>query len=250
MKTKKIKLPKLECFKKLWKTKKALEWEDHKELWQHILKEYWTRCCKPQWSITWKDLADRVFSEYVRLHYADKDGMCVCVTCNTKLWEDNHLNSFAVGNGNLRATALRELEHDGWILFELQPAERVDARSDLKRRAGIDSHLAGSQHLAFIDSQGCRVVHAYISCHRVNVVDDEFACAFYVELARTVDQRIRRNGAGDIVFIGRSYMDAPNVDGFVFVHSKDSYLSGEFVDVMITQAKEYDLVGEAISELD
>ncbi len=54
----------------------------------------------------------------------------------------------------------------------------------------------------------------------------------------------------DDIFIGRSYMDAPNVDGFVFVHSKDSYLSGEFVDVKITMAKEYDLVGEAISELD
>lgn len=54
----------------------------------------------------------------------------------------------------------------------------------------------------------------------------------------------------DDIFIGRSYMDAPNVDGFVFVHSRDSYLSGEFVDVKITQAKEYDLVGEAVSELD
>ncbi len=54
----------------------------------------------------------------------------------------------------------------------------------------------------------------------------------------------------DDIFIGRSYMDAPNVDGFVFVHSKDSYLSGEFVDVKITQAKEYDLVGEAISDWD
>lgn len=54
----------------------------------------------------------------------------------------------------------------------------------------------------------------------------------------------------DDIFIGRSYMDAPNVDGFVFVHSKDSYLSGEFVDVKITKAKEYDLVGEAISDWD
>ncbi len=54
----------------------------------------------------------------------------------------------------------------------------------------------------------------------------------------------------DDIFIGRSYMDAPNVDGFVFVHSRDSYLSGEFVDVKITQAKEYDLIGEAISDWD
>ncbi|MGN0506032.1 MAG: 30S ribosomal protein S12 methylthiotransferase RimO [Lachnospiraceae bacterium] len=54
----------------------------------------------------------------------------------------------------------------------------------------------------------------------------------------------------DNIYIGRSYMDAPNVDGYVFVHSEDSYLSGDFVNVKITQAKEYDLIGEAISELD
>ena len=52
------------------------------------------------------------------------------------------------------------------------------------------------------------------------------------------------------IFIGRSYMDAPNVDGYVFVHSQDSYLSGEIIDVRILSAKEYDLVGEAVSELD
>lgn len=52
------------------------------------------------------------------------------------------------------------------------------------------------------------------------------------------------------IYIGRSYMDAPNIDGYVFVHSVDSYLSGEFVNVKVTQAKEYDLIGEAISELD
>ena len=102
METKKVKLPKLECFKKLWKTKKALECEDHKELWQHILKEYWTKCCKPQWSITWKDLADRVFSEYVRLHYADKDGMCICVTCNTKLPRKQIQNGHFVSRGVMK----------------------------------------------------------------------------------------------------------------------------------------------------
>lgn len=54
----------------------------------------------------------------------------------------------------------------------------------------------------------------------------------------------------DNIYIGRSYMDAPNIDGYVFVHSVDSYLSGELVNVKVTQAKEYDLIGEAISELD
>lgn len=49
------------------------------------------------------------------------------------------------------------------------------------------------------------------------------------------------------VMVGRSYMDAPGVDGYVFFTSADTYLSGELVDVRITQAKEYDLIGEAVS---
>lgn len=47
------------------------------------------------------------------------------------------------------------------------------------------------------------------------------------------------------VMVGRSYMDAPGVDGYVFFTSPDTYLSGELVEVRITQAKEYDLIGEA-----
>ncbi len=70
------------------------------------------------------------------------------------------------------------------------------------------------------------------------------------KVGKTIKVMIEGKLPEDDIFIGRSYMDAPNVDGFVFVHSKDSYLSGEFVDVKITMAKEYDLVGEAISELD
>ncbi len=70
------------------------------------------------------------------------------------------------------------------------------------------------------------------------------------KVGKTIRVMIEGKLPEDDIFIGRSYMDAPNVDGFVFVHSKDSFLSGEFVDVKITQAKEYDLVGEAISDWD
>lgn len=70
---------KLESFKKLWKTKKALECVDEELIW--VVKEYRTKTHKPQWSVTWKDIADRVFSEYVRLTHVNKDWMCKCVTC-------------------------------------------------------------------------------------------------------------------------------------------------------------------------
>lgn len=47
-------------------------------------------------------------------------------------------------------------------------------------------------------------------------------------------------------YLGRSQYDAPEVDGCVFVRSKKAIKPGEFVDVKITDAYEYDLAGEAI----
>ncbi|MBU1657331.1 MAG: 30S ribosomal protein S12 methylthiotransferase RimO, partial [Candidatus Omnitrophica bacterium] len=45
-------------------------------------------------------------------------------------------------------------------------------------------------------------------------------------------------------FIGRSYMDAPEVDGDVYVEGQDICV-GDFVNVEITGAMEYDLIGVA-----
>jgi len=48
------------------------------------------------------------------------------------------------------------------------------------------------------------------------------------------------------VYLGRSEFDAPEVDGIVYVHSKEKLNSGDFVMVKISDAYEYDLVGEVI----
>ena len=48
------------------------------------------------------------------------------------------------------------------------------------------------------------------------------------------------------VYIGRTYMDAPNVDGYIFVHTNDELMSGEFADVLVMEAKDYDLIGKAL----
>jgi ribosomal protein S12 methylthiotransferase len=48
----------------------------------------------------------------------------------------------------------------------------------------------------------------------------------------------------DQVYIGRTYMDAPQVDGFVFLSSNRELISGDLVKAMITGAKGYDLIGE------
>ena len=48
------------------------------------------------------------------------------------------------------------------------------------------------------------------------------------------------------VYYGRSYADAPDVDGRVYFTSKKKLAAGEFVTVKITEAVDYDLVGTAI----
>ena len=47
----------------------------------------------------------------------------------------------------------------------------------------------------------------------------------------------------DYAYIGRSEYDAPDVDGVVYVRSKVPLKAGDFVQVMITDAYEYDLAG-------
>ena len=49
------------------------------------------------------------------------------------------------------------------------------------------------------------------------------------------------------IYYGRSYADAPDVDGKVYFKSKSRVNSGDFVSVRIDEALDYDLVGEAIN---
>ena len=51
------------------------------------------------------------------------------------------------------------------------------------------------------------------------------------------------NDDGKTVYVGRSYMDAPDVDGSVFFESEYEIMSGELVDVEIIASDEYDLFG-------
>ncbi len=48
------------------------------------------------------------------------------------------------------------------------------------------------------------------------------------------------------VYCGRTYKDAPDIDGMVFIPIQKELMSGEFIKVRIKEAYEYDLVGEMI----
>ena len=49
-------------------------------------------------------------------------------------------------------------------------------------------------------------------------------------------------------YIGRTYGDAPNVDGYLFVQTGELLMTGDFAKVRVTGAMEYDLIGELADE--
>lgn len=50
----------------------------------------------------------------------------------------------------------------------------------------------------------------------------------------------------DDMYVGRTYMDAPSVDGFIFIEANRELMSGDMVMAKVTAANEYDLIGEMI----
>ena len=50
--------------------------------------------------------------------------------------------------------------------------------------------------------------------------------------------------ADENAYVGRTYKDAPNVDGLIFINTDEELMSGDFVKVKITGSYEYDLIGE------
>ena len=65
-------------------------------------------------------------------------------------------------------------------------------------------------------------------------------------IGREVLVMIEGKVADENAYVGRTYKDAPNVDGLIFVESGELLMSGDFARVRITGALEYDLIGEII----
>ena len=52
--------------------------------------------------------------------------------------------------------------------------------------------------------------------------------------------------ADENAYVGRTYRDAPNVDGLIFINTDEELLSGDFARVKVTGAVDYDLIGELL----
>lgn len=65
-------------------------------------------------------------------------------------------------------------------------------------------------------------------------------------VGKEIEVIIEGKASDEDVYVGRSYMDAPSVDGYVFINSEEELMSGDFAKVRIVKAMEYDLIGELI----
>ena len=68
-------------------------------------------------------------------------------------------------------------------------------------------------------------------------------------IGREVLVMIEGNVADENAYVGRTYRDAPGVDGLIFVNTNTTLVSGDFVHVTVTGAIEYDLIGGLTDEL-
>ncbi|MCH5281637.1 MAG: 30S ribosomal protein S12 methylthiotransferase RimO [Lachnospiraceae bacterium] len=62
------------------------------------------------------------------------------------------------------------------------------------------------------------------------------------------DVMIEGKVADENAYVGRTYQDAPGVDGLIFINTEEELLSGAFVRARITASYEYDLIGEILDE--
>jgi len=54
--------------------------------------------------------------------------------------------------------------------------------------------------------------------------------------------------AEEEAYVARTYRDAPNVDGYLFINTHANLMTGDLVKVLVTDSNEYDLIGEIYND--
>lgn len=68
------------------------------------------------------------------------------------------------------------------------------------------------------------------------------------KIGRTMLAIVEGKVADENAYVARTYADTPGIDGYVFIHTGEALMSGDFVKVKITGALDYDLIGEIEDE--
>ena len=67
-------------------------------------------------------------------------------------------------------------------------------------------------------------------------------------IGRELTVMVEGKVADEDVYVTRTYRDAPDVDGYLFLHTDRELMSGDFVRALVTDFNEYDLIGEIVSQ--
>ncbi len=68
------------------------------------------------------------------------------------------------------------------------------------------------------------------------------------KIGRTMLAMVEGYLSDENVYVARTYADAPGIDGYLFIDTAETLISGDFAKVKITGALEYDLTGELENE--
>ena len=68
------------------------------------------------------------------------------------------------------------------------------------------------------------------------------------KIGRTMFAMVEGYLSDENVYVARTYADAPGIDGYLFIDTAETLMSGDFAKVKITGALEYDLTGELENE--
>ncbi len=86
-------------------------------------------------------------------------------------------------------------------------------------------------------------------CQELMALQQEIAFDAAADMAgRVVTAMIEGRVADEDAYVARTYKDAPNVDGFLFINTGRELMTGDLVRVRITGSYEYDLIGELEDE--
>ena len=67
-------------------------------------------------------------------------------------------------------------------------------------------------------------------------------------IGQVLDVMVEGKVADEDVYVTRTYRDAPNVDGYLFLNTTAMLVTGDFVKALVTDFNEYDLIGEIYHE--
>lgn len=87
--------------------------------------------------------------------------------------------------------------------------------------------------------------------YREQVMELQQAIAFekaHEMIGRVLTVMVEGKVAEEDAYVARTYKDAPNVDGYLFINTTANLMTGDFVKVQVTGSNEYDLIGEIYHE--